>query len=291
MVAKVVRLHYQRVGLPGFLRVLIGWSITLGGLILLTLQIRDAIPADLRSALADGTMAATATALGALPVLVIRQISQRTQGALLGFGAGVMLAASMFSLLLPGLDAAIARGATAGGAAAIVATGFVLGAALLLALERSVPHIHTPDKQHSITAVWLFVIAIAVHNIPEGLAIGVAAGETGVSAVATGISLQNMPEGLIVAIALASVGYSRALSFTVAALSGLIESVAALLGAAVVHFTAAALPWGLAAAAGAMIFVVSHEIIPESHKRGHETLATVGLIIGFVVMMLLDTLL
>ncbi|MDX5446678.1 MAG: ZIP family metal transporter [Zoogloeaceae bacterium] len=295
MVAKVARLHFQRAGLPGFLRALSGWGIALAGLSLILLQLSQSapeLPGGLRGALAGGAMAAAATALGALPVLVMRRISAGVQGAMLGFGAGVMLAASVFSLLLPAFDTALARGATQTGAGMLVAAGLAAGALLLLAMDRALPHTHEPGREHSVGAVWLFVFAIAVHNIPEGLAIGVAAGEAGTgNAVATGISLQNVPEGLIVAIALATAGYGRGLSFGVAALSGLVEPVAAVIGSAAVAVSAALLPWGLAAAAGAMLFVVSHEIIPESHRRGHETLATAGLLLGFITMMLLDTLL
>lgn len=295
MVAKVARLHFQRAGLSGFLRALLGWGIALTGLILLLMQLAYstlAVPEGLRGALSGGAMAAAATALGALPVVVMRRISAGAHGALLGFGAGVMLAASVFSLLLPAFDTALARGASETGAALLVAGGLTLGALLLLGMDRALPHTHEPGRERTVSAVWLFVFAIAVHNIPEGLAIGVAAGEAGTgNAVATGISLQNVPEGLIVAIALVTAGYGRKLAFSVAALSGLVELVAAIIGAAAVTLSAALLPWGLAAAAGAMLFVVSHEIIPESHRRGHETLATAGLMLGFVIMMLLNTLL
>jgi len=295
MVARVARLHFQPAGTAGFLRAIGGWVIAIGGLVLLAFQVGDVftrLDDTMRAALLGGTMAAGATALGAVPVLFMRRIGAGTQGLLLGFGAGVMLAASLFSLLLPGFEAAQAQGASTNGAAFIVATGLTLGAALLLALDRALPHTHAPGESRTVGAVWLFVFAIAVHNIPEGLAIGVAAGDAGSgNAVATGISLQNVPEGLIVAIALATAGYSRLFSFAVAALSGLIEPIAAIAGSSMVSASAALLPWGLAAAAGAMLFVVSHEIIPESHRRGHETLATAGLIGGFVIMMLLDTVL
>lgn len=295
MVAKVARLHYQRAGLPGFLRALTGWGITLAGLALLLAQIAQtppALPEGFRGAVAGGVMAALATALGAVPVLVMRRIPAGVQGALLGFGAGVMLAASVFSLLLPAFDTAVTRGATDTGAAVLVTAGLSVGALMLLALDRALPHTHEPGLERTVGAVWLFVFAIAVHNIPEGLAIGVAASEAGTgNAVATGISLQNVPEGLIVAIALTTAGYGRRLAFGIAALSGLVEPVAALAGSVAVTLSAALLPWSLAAAAGAMLFVVSHEIIPESHRRGHETLATAGLMLGFVTMMLLDTLL
>lgn len=295
MVTQVARLHFQRPGAVGFARAVCGWIIALGGLVALASQLSDGVAAmngAVRHAASGGLMAASATALGALPVLLMRRIGAGTQGMLLGFGAGVMLAASFFSLLLPGFDAAQMLGFGSVQSALVVAFGVTLGAALLLAVDQSLPHTHEPGGARTASAVWLFVFAIAVHNVPEGLAIGVAAGEAGTGAAVTaGISLQNVPEGLIVAIALASAGYGRVFSFAIAAASGLIEPVAAIAGAAVLGISTQLLPWGLAGAAGAMLFVVSHEIIPESHRRGHETLATTGLIGGFIVMMLLDTLL
>lgn len=295
MVTRLAKLHFQSAGLGALMRATTGWSIAIGGLLVLAAQVAGGMPVvdgPVRDALLGGLMAASATALGAAPVLFMRRIGAGTQGLLLGFGAGVMLAASVFSLMLPGFDAAMARGASETGATLIVASGLALGAVLLLALDRALPHTHAPGESRSVTAVWLFVFAIAVHNIPEGLAIGVAAGDAGSgNAVATGISLQNVPEGLIVAIALASAGYGRVFSFVIAALSGLVEPLAAIMGSLMVTASAALLPWGLAAAAGAMLFVVSHEIIPESHRRGHETLATAGLMSGFVIMMMLDTML
>ncbi len=294
MAARIARLHYQPGNPLGFARAAAGWLIALCGLALLAAQGIDLLPridGPLRDAAVGGAMAALATALGALPVLVTRRIGAGVQGMLLGFGAGVMLAASVFSLLLPGFDAAAALGAGRTEAALTVASALLVGALALLALDRGLPHSHAPDGRRSAKAVWLFVFAIAVHNIPEGLAIGVAAGEASGNAVATGISLQNVPEGLIVAIALVAAGYGRLLAFAVAAASGLVEPAAALAGSLMVSQSAALLPWGLGAAAGAMLFVVSHEIIPESHRRGHETLATGGLIAGFTGMLLMDTLL
>ncbi|HMY77915.1 MAG TPA: ZIP family metal transporter [Thauera aminoaromatica] len=299
MVDKVARLHFQHASPAGALRTLSGWLIAITGLALLVAQlVRSVEGFDLAvtGAMAGGAMAAAATALGAVPLLVVRQIGASVQGMLLGFGAGVMLAASVFSLLLPGFDAALAQTGSETGAALLVAFGVLLGAGGLLAMDRALPHTHFPEGRRSGAAVWLFVFAIAVHNIPEGLAIGVAAGLEGTGAgsgdaVAAGISLQNVPEGLIVAIALVAAGYGRWLAFGVAAASGLIEPIAAIAGSMMVSVSANILPWGLAGAAGAMLFVVSHEIIPESHRRGHETLATGGLMVGFVMMMLMDTLL
>lgn len=294
MVAKLASLHFQRPNPIGALRAISGWLIALTGLALVAARIASGIEQfeiPISGAVTGGVMAAAATALGAVPVLVMGRIGSGIQGLLLGFGAGVMLAASVFSLLLPAFDAAQVQGASSTDAALLVALGLGAGAALLLALDRALPHTHAPDGARSATAVWLFVFAIAVHNIPEGLAIGVASGSAGANAVATGISLQNVPEGLIVAIALASAGYTRLFAFAVATISGLMEPIAAVAGSMMVSTSAALLPWGLAGAAGAMLFVVSHEIIPESHRRGHETLATGGLIAGFVAMMLMDTVL
>jgi ZIP family zinc transporter len=292
MVSKVARIHFQPPSVTGVARAAAGWLIAALGCTLLAAEAFNSIgrlETPVGDALLGGAMAACATALGAAPLLVMRRIGNASQGALLGFGAGVMLAASVFSLLIPGFEAARAQGAGALDAGLIAAAGFALGASALLVLDRCLPHSHAPDATRSANAVWLFVFAIAVHNIPEGLAIGVAAGTPGSgNAVATGISLQNVPEGLIVAIALATAGYRRALAFAVAAASGLVEPVAALAGSLLVGEAAALLPWGLAGAAGAMIFVVSHEIIPESRRRGHVGLATCGLAAGFMVMALLD---
>jgi ZIP family zinc transporter len=253
--------------------------------------------ARMQGALLGGLFAAFATALGTLPVLLSQQFSQRTYDSLLGFGAGVMLAASSFSLVIPALSAAKAQGAGGWGAGSIVGGGILLGAALLLAVDRLVPHEHfvkglEGPQARAIKRVWLFVLAISLHNLPEGLAIGVAfAGSdpVGATALATGISIQDVPEGMVVALALRSVGYGRFLSAGLGVLSGFVEPVAAVFGAAVIGISAGLLPWGLALAAGAMLFVISHEIIPESHRKGHEAYATGGLMLGFVVMMVLDT--
>lgn len=297
MVAKVARLHFQPATPAGALRAISGWLIVLAGLaVLMADAVRniDGFAAPLSSALAGGAMSAAATALGAVPLLVMRRISAGMQGMLLGLGAGVMLAASVFSLLLPAFDAAHAQGLSPSAATLLIATGVAVGAAALLAMDRALPHEHAPGAGRTGTAVWLFVFAIAVHNIPEGLAIGVASGidgGAGGGTVATGISLQNVPEGLIVALALVTAGYSRLFGLGVAAASGLMEPIAAVAGSMAVSVSSVLLPWGLAGAAGAMLFVVSHEIIPESHRRGHETLATAGLMAGFVGMMLMDGLL
>lgn len=248
-------------------------------------------------ALLGGMAAAGATALGATPLLMSRAYSQKFIDTMMGFGAGVMLAASGFSLILPALNIAGSQTSGPWSASGLVGLGILAGAALLFALDRAVPHEHfvkgvEGSRSRAMRRAWLFVLAIAIHNFPEGLSIGVAfAGADGVGAtsLAAGISIQDLPEGMVVALALHSVGYSKKLSASIAILSGLIEPLAAVIGVVLMGISAALLPWGLAVAAGAMLFVISHEIIPESHRKGHESWATGGLIVGFVIMMMLDT--
>ncbi|QHI96911.1 ZIP family metal transporter [Xylophilus rhododendri] len=250
-----------------------------------------------RDAFLGGLVAAFATALGTVPVMFSQKLSERTQDTLFGFGAGVMLAASAFSLIIPGIAAARESGMGPWGAGGAVGASILLGGLVLLVMERLVPHEHfikgvEGQSSRTLRRSWLFVFAIALHNLPEGLAIGVGFAGTDplrASALATGIAIQDLPEGLVVAVALLAAGYSRKLSVGVGMASGLIEPVGALLGAAVIEYSQGLLPWGLGFAGGAMLFVVSHEIIPESHRKGHEAWATGGLMIGFVLMMLLDT--
>lgn len=260
-------------------------------------HLRSDYPAPVFNAFLGGSMAAIATALGALPVLFSQRLSDRVQDSLFGFGAGVMLAACSFSLIVPAIGAAEAAGSGNWGSGLIVGGGIILGAALLLLMEHYLPHEHFIKgvEGHAAIALrrtWLFVFAIVLHNLPEGLAIGVGyAGNDSVraAALAMGISIQDVPEGLVVAVALVSAGYKRSTAVLIGMASGLVEPVGAVVGAAVVSLSSALLPWGLAFAAGAMLFVISHEIIPESHRKGHEAFATGGLILGFVLMMLLDT--
>jgi len=270
----------------------------IGSVLLAWRWVGGAASAPIGQALAGGAMAALATALGALPVLFSQQLSARLQTTLMGFGAGVMLAASAFSLILPGLQAAAAGGQGAWGAGVLMTLAILLGGAAMLALDRWLPHEHflkgLDDRRdaRSVRRAWLFVFAIALHNIPEGFAIGVGYGGGDAiqgSALATGIALQDVPEGLVVAVALLAAGYSRRTAVAIAMASGLVEPLGAVVGAALVANSAVLLPWGLGVAAGAMLFVISHEIIPESHRQGHESFATSGLMLGFVLMMLLDT--
>ncbi len=257
----------------------------------------DANAPHVADALLGGMVAAGATAAGTLPILFARTIPQKMQDSMFGFGAGVMLAASAFSLVAPGIAAAESQGAGPWGAGLTVGAAILLGAAVLLLMDRLLPHEHFIKgregiEAHRLRRTWLFVFAITLHNLPEGLAIGVGyAGNDPVrgTALATGIAIQDIPEGLVVAVALLAAGYKRSFAVALGMLSGLVEPIGAVLGAAVVGWSAALLPWGLGFAAGAMLFVISHEIIPESHRKGHEVYATCGLMLGFVLMMLLDT--
>lgn len=257
----------------------------------------DANAPHVADALLGGMVAAGATAAGTLPILFARTIPQKMQDSMFGFGAGVMLAASAFSLVAPGIAAAESQGAGPWGASLTVGAAILLGAAALLLMDRLLPHEHFIKgregiEAHRLRRAWLFVFAITLHNLPEGLAIGVGyAGNDPLrgTALATGIAIQDIPEGLVVAVALIAAGYKRAFAVALGMLSGLVEPVGAVLGAVVVGWSTALLPWGLGFAAGAMLFVISHEIIPESHRKGHEVYATCGLMLGFVLMMLLDT--
>lgn len=241
-------------------------------------------------------LAGLATAVGALPIFFMRRISETAQDTMLGFAAGVMLAASFFSLILPGLAAAGALGMGRVGSVTLVIAGILLGAAAVWLIHRFVPHEHFVSGREGlpterIRRIWLFVIAITLHNFPEGLAVGVGFGDGDMAngtALAIGIGLQNMPEGLAVALSLLTLRYSRTRAFLVASLSGLVEPLGGVLGASAVVLAGSLLPWGLAFAAGAMIFVISHEIIPETHRRGLATHGTAGLMIGLVTMMFLD---
>jgi ZIP family zinc transporter len=248
-------------------------------------------------ALVGGFIAAAATALGALPAIFVRHISPQLEDTMLGFSAGIMLAASCFSLIVPGLDAALTIFGSKLPAASWVAFGLALGALFLLLINKILPHEHAvaghhgPDFIH-LRRIWLMVFAIVLHNFPEGMAIGVgfSTNDMGVGAPLTAaISIQDIPEGLVVAVALRSVAYSPAVAALVGALSGLAEPVGAIIGNVLTSGFALLYPLGLGFAGGAMIWVVSHEIIPETHRKGNEQFASLGLIGGFITMMLLDT--
>ncbi len=242
------------------------------------------------------------TALGAAMVFFFKSINKKILNSMLGFAAGIMIAASFWSLLKPAIEMAEAEGLNPWMPAVI---GFLAGGAFLFLIDKILPHLHlglSMDKAEGIKTSWqrsvLLILAITLHNIPEGLAVGVAFGAvacnsdpeifTGAVALAIGIGLQNFPEGAAVSIPLRREGYSRRKSFFFGQLSGLVEPISGVLGAFAVLMVKPLLPYALSFAAGAMIFVVVEELIPES-QTGHETdLSTIGAMFGFAIMMLLD---
>ena len=242
------------------------------------------------------------TALGASVVFFFRDVNRRFLDGMLGFAAGVMIAASFWSLLAPSIEMAAETSKLAWLPAAV---GFLLGGLFLWAVDKVLPHLHLGfpiEQAEGIKTHWqrsvLLVLAITLHNIPEGLAVGVAFGAlydgassatlAGAIALAIGIGLQNFPEGTSVAAPLHRAGMSRLKSFWYGQLSGVVEPIAGVLGAAAVIFVKPLLPYALAFAAGAMIYVVIEELIPESQLEKDIHIATGGAMIGFVIMMILD---
>lgn len=279
-------------------RYALGSLLLLAGMTLLAAQglaWLDLEPKLLR-ALQGGGLCALGTALGAVPVLVIRRMPQAVSDSLLGFGAGVMLAATAFSLIVPGIAAAEQLGLTPWAASGLICFGIMSGAFGLYLVDRKVSAsperlIAAPGRPIIAPRIWLFVFAIIAHNIPEGMAVGMSAGGgmPDADSLAMGIALQDVPEGLVIALVLAAAGMSRVKAFLIGAASGLVEPVFALLCAWLVSLAEMLLPLGLALAAGAMLLVVSHEVIPESRRNGYEKLASLGLLVGFCLMMVLDT--
>lgn len=244
-----------------------------------------------------GLAGLTATAAGALPALFMRSIPKRWEDGLLGFAAGMMLAASAFALILPGIAAAQPLFDSEFSAVLLIAAGIGLGVLLMLGLDTFTPHAHDSTGPcgagHQYCAkLWLFVFAIALHNLPEGMAIGVSFVNVDLAVgmpLTSAIALQDIPEGLAVALALTRLGVAPVMAVLIAAGTGVLELFGAVLGVGLAAGTPIAYPLGLALAAGAMLFVVSHEVIPETHRHGNQTIATLGLMVGFVVMMILDT--
>ncbi len=242
------------------------------------------------------------TAAGAALVFLTKAVNRRLLDSMLGFAAGVMIAASFWSLLLPALDLA-QDGPLPAWAPALI--GFLAGGLFLALIDKVIPHLHlgfSREEAEGPRTSWrrsvLLVTAITIHNIPEGLAVGVAFGaaaagipEAGLGAavaLALGIGIQNFPEGAAVSMPLRADGLPRWKAFMLGQLSGVVEPVAAVLGAVAVVAARGLLPYALSFAAGAMIFVVVEELIPESQRGGDTDLATVGALGGFAVMMVLD---
>ncbi len=240
------------------------------------------------------------TALGASLVFFVKTMNRTLLDGMLGFTGGVMVAASFWSLLAPGIEMSEGEGFVKVIPAAV---GFALGAIFIFALDKVLPHLHINFKEsEGIKTPWhrttLLVLAITLHNIPEGLAVGVLFGGvaagipeaslSGAVALALGIGIQNFPEGIAVSMPMRRQGASRFKSFWYGQLSAIVEPVAAVLGAVAVTFFTPILPYALAFAAGAMIFVVVEEVIPETQLENNTDIATLGFIFGFIVMMTLD---
>lgn len=242
------------------------------------------------------------TALGAAMVFFFKTINKKILNSMLGFAAGVMIAASFWSLLKPAIELAEARGANPWIPALV---GFLAGGGFIFLIDKILPHLHmslSRDKAEGIKTQWqrsvLLILAITLHNIPEGLSVGVAFGAlahnpeagmvTGAIALAIGIGLQNFPEGAAVSIPLRREGFSRLKAFNYGQMSGIVEPVAGITGAYLVYLITPLLPYALSFAAGAMIFVVVEELIPESQTGNETDLSTVGAMLGFATMMVLD---
>jgi ZIP family zinc transporter len=253
-------------------------------------------------ALIAGLLTWALTAFGAAAVFLAKEINRKLLDVMLGFAAGVMSAAIYWSMLAPAMKIAASRNLPPWLPAAV---GFLLGGIFLRLLDRILPHLQLGfpiEKAEGIKTPWrrstLLILAMTLHNIPEGLAIGVAFGAIAVGspaatlqaaiALAIGIGIQDIPEGLAVSMPLRREGISRLKSFWYGQLSGIVEPVAAVVGAGAVIMVQSILPYTLAFAAGAMFFIVVEEIIPESQSGGNTDLATMGTIVGFIVMMILD---
>lgn len=242
------------------------------------------------------------TLLGSAMVFLLKdEIPPKLQKLLLGFASGVMIAASVWSLLIPSIDMAEEQGTTATWLPAAI--GFLAGMAFLLLLDSVIPHLHLNSNEpegvkSKLKKTTMLVFAVTLHNIPEGMAVGVVfAGMmegssnitfAGAMALSIGIAIQNFPEGAIVSMPLRSAGQSRLKAFMSGTLSGIVEPIAGIITILLIQFTLPILPYLLAFAAGAMIYVVVEELIPEAQSGSHSNLATIGVAIGFVLMMVLD---
>ncbi|MEK8130084.1 ZIP family metal transporter [Paenibacillus filicis] len=232
--------------------------------------------------LLGSVLSALSTGFGAIPILFFKKLTHRWRDLLLAFTAGVMVSASMFGLIPQALDVSDTL---------VVSIGVMMGVTVLSLMEKLIPHIDLERQQQVMSEkAFLIVAALLLHNIPEGLSVGVSYAhvnsELG-AAVAIGIGLQNMPEGLLVALFLSHQAMSRWKAFVIATLTGVVEIIAALIGYGMTRYVEGLVPYGLSFAAGAMMFVVYKELIPESHGDGNERVATFSFIFGLLAMIIL----
>ncbi|ACR78744.1 MULTISPECIES: ZIP family metal transporter [Kosmotoga] len=234
-------------------------------------------------------IAGMATSIGAIPFLFWKKgVDRRSLDMLLGLAAGIMLAATAFSLVVPSIQI--------GGPFRFV-VGFILGAIFVDLMDKFSPHEHFikgyegPMTKSKLSKIWLFVIAITLHNFPEGMAVGVGGFTKDAFAIAMAIGIQNIPEGAAVAGSLIGAGYSVRRSFWVTFLTGAVEIIGGALGAFLITISQPLLPYAMAFAGGAMLYVIGDEIIPETHSGGYQRISTYSLLIGFIIMTLLDNLL
>lgn len=234
-----------------------------------------------------------ATVVGAMIGFLFKNIPHKWNDAILGFAAGIMLAAAILGLILPSAESVGVKGIW------ITAAGILAGALFLNAADKLTPHLHhltgmdaeVHKNNASINKVMLFVLAIAIHNLPEGLAAGVGFGSEDVGnaiAVATGIALQNIPEGMVIISPMLMSGISKKRTFLIASFTGMVEVAGTFIGYLAVSISGAILPFALAFAGGTMLYVISDEMIPETHSHGYERMATYSLLAGFIVMLVMD---
>ena len=240
-----------------------------------------------------------ASVLGALLGFLIKNPSHKLSDIILSFAAGVMLCAATVGLIIPAADSA--SGSLTG--TVVVILGVIAGAVVIRLIDKMVPHLHKlagvdiekhPDKTAELNKLLLFVIAIAIHNLPEGIAAGVGFGSDNINdafMIAGGIALQNIPEGMVIIAPMLATGMSKKRAFVIAVFTGFIEVVGTFLGYFAVSISSAILPFALAFAGGTMLYVISDEMIPETHAHGNETQATFALIAGFSIMLIIDILL
>ena len=233
------------------------------------------------------------TVAGAILGFLFKKIPHKFNDAILGFAAGVMLAAAVVGLILPAVEVSESQGIW------VVAVGILAGAAFLNFIDRFTPHLHkltgldqeAHQNNAQLNKILLFVMAIAIHNLPEGLAAGVSFGTENMGdafSVAAGICLQNVPEGMVIISPMLAAGLPKGRTFVIAMFTGLIEVVGTMLGFFAVSVATSVLPFALAFAGGTMLYVISDEMIPETHSHGYERMATYSLLVGFILMLVMD---